>query len=93
MLAAARDSGINLIDTAECYGDHLAEELVGATLPGSRADWVIATKWGHKFHQCFKRDHCCKPADLITQLEGSLRALRTDAWMCCNFTPATTRPS
>ncbi|MCU0793058.1 MAG: aldo/keto reductase [Opitutaceae bacterium] len=78
ILVAARDTGINLIDTAECYGDHLAEELIGATLPGKRADWIIATKWGHKFHRCFQRDHLFKPADLLTQLEGSLRALRTD---------------
>ncbi len=78
ILAAARDCGINLIDTAECYGDHLSEELIGATLPGARADWIIATKWGHKFHACFRRDHVCRPADLLEQLEGSLRALRTD---------------
>ncbi len=78
ILAAAKEVGINLIDTAECYGDHLAESLIGETLPGARAGWIIATKWGHKFHECFKRDHCCKPADLLTQLEGSLRALRTD---------------
>lgn len=78
ILQAARDEGINLIDTAECYGDHLAEELIGATLPGKRADWVIATKWGHKFHTCFQRDRLFRAADLVTQLEGSLRALRTD---------------
>ncbi len=44
ILAAARDCGINLIDTAECYGDHLSESLIGETLPGRREDWVIATK-------------------------------------------------
>ena len=78
ILTAAHETGINLIDTAECYGDHHAEALVGATLPERREDWVIATKWGHKFHACFRRDDCFKPADLLEQLEGSLRALRTD---------------
>jgi myo-inositol catabolism protein IolS len=29
ILDAASGSGINLIDTAECYGDHLSEKLVG----------------------------------------------------------------
>ncbi|MHC4170944.1 MAG: aldo/keto reductase [Planctomycetota bacterium] len=29
MLGRAAELGINLIDTAECYGDHLSEELVG----------------------------------------------------------------
>ncbi len=78
VLAAAQDCGINLIDTAECYGDHLAERLIGETLPGKREDWVIATKWGHKFHECFKRDTCVGPADLLAQLDASLKALRTD---------------
>lgn len=78
VLAAAQDCGINLIDTAECYGDHLAERLIGETLPGRREDWVIATKWGHKFHECFKRDSCVGPADLMEQLNASLKALRTD---------------
>ncbi len=78
VLAAARDCGINLIDTAECYGDHLSERLIGETLPGRREDWVIATKWGHKFHECFKRDSCVGPADLMEQLDASLKALRTD---------------
>lgn len=78
ILAAARDCGINLIDTAECYGDHLAEKLIGETLPGRREDWVIATKFGHKFRACFHRDRCFKPADVLVQLEDSLKALRTD---------------
>ncbi len=78
VLAAAHDCGINLIDTAECYGDHLSEQLIGETLPGKREDWVIATKWGHKFHECFKRDTCVGPADLLAQLDASLKALRTD---------------
>jgi len=78
VLAAAQDCGINLIDTAECYGDHLSERLIGETLPGHRADWIIATKWGHHFHENFKRDQRFGPADLLAQLDASLRALRTD---------------
>ncbi len=78
VLAAAQDCGINLIDTAECYGDHLSERLIGETLPGKRSDWVIATKWGHQFHECFKRDQRVGPADLLEQLDASLQALRTD---------------
>jgi aryl-alcohol dehydrogenase-like predicted oxidoreductase len=78
ILAAAQDCGINLIDTAECYGDHLSERLIGETLPGKRADWIIATKWGHKFHECFRREQCVGPADLLGQLDASLKALRTD---------------
>ena len=29
MLARAKELGINLIDTAECYGDHTSERLIG----------------------------------------------------------------
>jgi len=78
IFGAAAACGINFIDTAECYGDHLAEKLIGETLPGRRQDWVIATKFGHKFHTCFNRDRCFRPADVLTQLEDSLKALRTD---------------
>ena len=78
ILNAASEEGINIVDTAECYGDHLAEQLIGETLPGRRQDWVIATKWGHKFQACFKRNHCFHAADLLEQLEASLKALRTD---------------
>jgi aryl-alcohol dehydrogenase-like predicted oxidoreductase len=48
--AEGTQTGANLIDTAECYGDHLAEELVGAAVHGNRDDWVVATKFGHQFH-------------------------------------------
>ena len=36
--------GINLIDTAEIYGDGHSESLIGKALLGRRDDWVIATK-------------------------------------------------
>lgn len=78
VLAAAQECGINFIDTAECYGDHLSERLIGEALPGKRSDWIIATKWGHHFSECFQRDMRFRPADLIDQLEASLQALRTD---------------
>lgn len=78
ILAAGRDCGINLIDTAECYGDHLSESLIGRAIEGHRAQWIIATKFGHKFHEPFKRDEVFAPRQVVEQLEASLRALRTD---------------
>lgn len=85
MFAAARDEGINLIDTAECYGDHTSEAFIGQALKnisggtgGDRSQWVIATKFGHKFHEPFKRDTIYDPKLVLEQLEGSLRALQTD---------------
>lgn len=75
---AARDVGINLIDTAECYGDHLSEQFVGKAIERDRDQWFVATKFGHKFNARFERDTRYKPEDLQQQLDDSLAALRTD---------------
>ncbi|MFN4242208.1 MAG: aldo/keto reductase [Tepidisphaerales bacterium] len=78
MLNRAAELGINLIDTAECYGDHLSESLIGQALAGRRERWVIATKFGHRFHGHLQRSEPRRPEDVLAQLERSLRALRTD---------------
>lgn len=78
MFDAARDVGINFIDTAECYGDHLSEQLIGGAIARDRANWVVATKFGHKFHGHMKRTDERSPRDAVEQLEASLKALRTD---------------
>jgi aryl-alcohol dehydrogenase-like predicted oxidoreductase len=73
-----RDLGINLIDTAECYGDHLSEELIGQSIRRDREKWIVATKFGHHFHGFLDRTTVYEPADVLKQLEASLRALQTD---------------
>lgn len=78
MFKRGKELGINLVDTAECYGDHLSESLIGKALEHQRKDWIIATKFGHKFDACFTRREPRSPADCLTQLEDSLKALRTD---------------
>jgi aryl-alcohol dehydrogenase-like predicted oxidoreductase len=78
MFARGAELGINLLDTAECYGDHLSEEFCGRAIEGRRDDWIVATKFGHKFHETFERDMLFEPDDVRKQLEDSLRALRTD---------------
>lgn len=80
MLARGRELGCNLIDTAECYGDHLSESLIGEYLAASktRDQWIIATKFGHRFTGHLQRSDDRTPAEVRAQLEGSLRALRTD---------------
>jgi aryl-alcohol dehydrogenase-like predicted oxidoreductase len=78
MLGKAAELGINLIDTAECYGDHLSEKLVGQAIRGERDKWIVATKFGHRFKECFERDDVYDPALVRKQLEDSLRALQTD---------------
>jgi myo-inositol catabolism protein IolS len=78
LLKRARELGVNLIDTAECYGDHLSETLIGRAIRGERASWIIATKFGHRFRGNFDRTKHYSAAEVREQLEASLRALQTD---------------
>jgi aryl-alcohol dehydrogenase-like predicted oxidoreductase len=78
ILGTAKELGINLIDTAECYGDHLSESLIGEYIQGSRKDWILATKFGHHFHRPFERTDVFGAKDVVKQLELSLQALKTD---------------
>ncbi|WP_070119669.1 aldo/keto reductase [Bacillus marinisedimentorum] len=79
ILDKSKEVGINLIDTAECYGDHLSERLIGDYLSRrSREDWVVATKFGHHFHGNFDRTRHWDPEDVLKQLDESLKALKTD---------------
>ncbi|MFT3787453.1 MAG: aldo/keto reductase [Tepidisphaeraceae bacterium] len=77
MFDAARELGINLVDTAECYGDHASERLVGAAIERDREKWVLCTKFGHHFNGPFDRSEPRTPADCVKQAEDSLKALRT----------------
>ncbi|MDF2837571.1 MAG: aldo/keto reductase [Paenibacillus sp.] len=79
ILDKGHELGINLIDTAECYGDHLSEKLIGDYISRrNREDWIIATKFGHHFHDLFTRTDAFKAGEVVAQLDASLRALRTD---------------
>lgn len=78
MFERARELGMNLIDTAECYGDHLSEELVGRAIARDREKWIVATKFGHKFHGHMNRTDERSATDVQKQLEESLAALGTD---------------
>lgn len=42
----AIDKGVNFIDTADIYGPHTNEELVGRSLAGRRDKVILATKFG-----------------------------------------------
>jgi aryl-alcohol dehydrogenase-like predicted oxidoreductase len=79
ILDQAVRSDINLIDTAECYGDHLSERLIGDYLRRhDRSRWIIATKFGHRFNGFLDRSDCFSADSVRQQLEDSLRALKTD---------------
>jgi aryl-alcohol dehydrogenase-like predicted oxidoreductase len=75
----AAQLGINLIDTAECYGDHLSEGMIGDYLSRhERSRWVVATKFGHQFNRFMDRTDDFSPAGVRRQLEASLRSLRVE---------------
>lgn len=78
ILDAAREEGINLIDSAECYGDHLSESLIGPNIHKDRENWILATKFGHHYHGFQERTRHWKPAEVEKQLDASLKALQTD---------------
>src|SRR5213596_566186 len=78
MLSRAAELGLNLIDTAECYGDHLSESLIGRAIHRERDKWILATKFGHKFHGNLNRTDERTATHVRQQLEDSLKALKTD---------------
>jgi aryl-alcohol dehydrogenase-like predicted oxidoreductase len=78
ILGRARELGINLIDTAECYGDHLSERFVGNAIRLERDHWVVATKFGHRFVGHLRREDIWSPQEVRVQLEDSLRSLQVE---------------
>ena len=71
----AIDAGINVVDTADAYGD--SEEVVGKALEGRRDDVVLATKFGRPIGQDPNRQGASRRW-IVAAVEESLRRLRTD---------------
>jgi aryl-alcohol dehydrogenase-like predicted oxidoreductase len=71
----ALDAGINVIDTADSYGD--SEEVVGKALKGHRDGVVLATKASRPMGQDPNRQGASRRW-LMTAVEDSLRRLQTD---------------
>jgi aryl-alcohol dehydrogenase-like predicted oxidoreductase len=71
----ALDAGINLVDTADAYGD--SEEVVGAALQGRRDRVVLATKVSRPMGTDPNQQGASRRW-IITAIENSLRRLRTD---------------
>jgi aryl-alcohol dehydrogenase-like predicted oxidoreductase len=78
ILAAARDTGVTLLDTADVYGVTLgaSEEMLGLALEGQRDEFVVATKFGGG-RQPDGRARASR-STIVAAVEGSLRRLRTD---------------
>jgi len=73
LLGKARDSGLNVIDTAPCYGE--SEELIGRAAQCWRKHFYILTKCGHAAGLDFAD---WTPGLIEKSIERSLKRLRTD---------------
>ncbi|MER2518274.1 MAG: aldo/keto reductase [Candidatus Accumulibacter phosphatis] len=73
----ALDLGINFLDTADMYGPHTNEELVGRAIRGRRSEVFLATKFGilRDPNDVSVRGFDSRPEYLRSALEGSLRRL------------------
>jgi aryl-alcohol dehydrogenase-like predicted oxidoreductase len=74
---AARDAGINLVDTADVYNDGRSEEIVGRLMRGQRDEIVLATK----AYFPTSKDPNARGSSryhLVRAVEASLRRLDTD---------------
>ncbi len=77
IIDAALDGGINLIDTADFYGQGESEEIVGRAIAGRRDDIVLATKAAMPMDD--DRNHRGSSRRwLVTELDRSLRRLGVD---------------
>ncbi|MBT2474665.1 aldo/keto reductase [Microbacterium sp. ISL-103] len=73
----ARDSGVNLFDTADVYSAGVSEEILGEALGGSRDDVFVATKVRLPMGDG-PNDAGLSRFHIIRSAEASLRRLKTD---------------
>jgi aryl-alcohol dehydrogenase-like predicted oxidoreductase len=73
LLNAALDSGLNVIDTAECYVN--SEELIGKAVANRRNDFYLFTKVGH-YDPSGKGGWSRE--SILGSIERSLKLLKTD---------------
>lgn len=79
-LHRALDLGINFWDTADVYGPHLNELLLGKALKGIRKQITLATKFGivRDLANPQTRGFNGKPEYVVSSCEASLKRLGTD---------------
>jgi aryl-alcohol dehydrogenase-like predicted oxidoreductase len=73
LLNEAIDTGLNVIDTAECYAT--SEELIGEAVGKRRKDCFLLTKCGHESGWSYPD---WRPESLLRSIHRSLKRLKTD---------------
>ena len=76
LLESALDAGLNVIDTAECYG--ASEDFIGRAVSSRRSDYYLFTKCGHASGEDLPDLPDWHPKLLEASIDRSLRRLRTD---------------
>ena len=74
----AIELGVTFFDTAEIYGPHRNEELLGKALKGRREGLVLATKFGFRIENSRVAGVDSSPENVRRACEGSLKRLGVD---------------
>lgn len=74
----AIELGVTFFDTAEVYGPHINEELLGQAIRGRRERLIVATKFGFAFQDGKMTGVDSSPANIRRACEGSLQRLGID---------------
>jgi aryl-alcohol dehydrogenase-like predicted oxidoreductase len=74
----ALDLGVTLLDTADMYGPHTNERLVGRAIAGRRDEVVLATKFGIVRNGDGSRGIDGRPEYVRRSIDGSLERLGVD---------------
>jgi aryl-alcohol dehydrogenase-like predicted oxidoreductase len=76
----ALDLGVTMLDTADVYGPHVSEQVVGAAIASRRDDAVVATKFGilRVGAGPGERQVDGRPEHVRSSIDGSLTRLGTD---------------
>ena len=78
IIRSAVDAGVTFFDTAEVYGPHTNEDLVGEALEPVRDQVAIATKFGFNIEAGKMAGLNSRPAQIRAVADASLKRLRTD---------------
>jgi aryl-alcohol dehydrogenase-like predicted oxidoreductase len=74
----AIELGVTFLDTADAYGPHTNERLVGRAIEGHRDEVILATKFGQEFRPDGTRGVNGRPEYVRQACDASLRRLGVD---------------
>ena len=78
MLDAAREAGVNFVDTADAYTAGRSEEMLGRLIAGDRDRWVLASKVANPMPPDDPNRRGTSRSGILRACEESLRRLGTD---------------